>query len=63
MKANTAAKAIFQNSLKHWIKSRPTLAKWLRLIEHDYALQRPSLQTRSHCQGETEDRALDAANT
>eukprot|EP00965_Chrysotila_dentata_P162609 5369185-Pleurochrysis_carterae.AAC.1 len=63
MKANAASKAVFQNTLKHWIKSRPTLAKRLRLLEHDYALQRPALQTRQHDQGETEDRALDAANT
>eukprot|EP00965_Chrysotila_dentata_P081790 2700119-Pleurochrysis_carterae.AAC.1 len=48
MKANAASKAIFQNTLKHWAKSRPTLAKWLRLIEHDYALQRSALQARPH---------------
>eukprot|EP00965_Chrysotila_dentata_P094398 3120901-Pleurochrysis_carterae.AAC.1 len=63
MKANAASKAVFQNTLKYWVKDRPTLAKWLRLIEHDYALQRPALQTREHDQGETGDRVLDAANT
>eukprot|EP00965_Chrysotila_dentata_P016151 534815-Pleurochrysis_carterae.AAC.1 len=63
MKANAAAKAVFQSSLKHWVKSRPALAKWLQLLEHDYTLQRPAFQTRQHDQGETGDRALDAANT
>eukprot|EP00965_Chrysotila_dentata_P040581 1346141-Pleurochrysis_carterae.AAC.1 len=62
-KANAASKAIFQNTLKYWVKSRTALTKWLRLIEHDYALQRPALQTRQHDQGEMGDRALDAANT
>eukprot|EP00965_Chrysotila_dentata_P026859 891545-Pleurochrysis_carterae.AAC.1 len=63
MKANAASKAIFQNTLKHWVKCRPTLAKWLRLIEHNYALQRPALQARPHDLGETGDGALDAAHT
>eukprot|EP00965_Chrysotila_dentata_P047074 1562464-Pleurochrysis_carterae.AAC.1 len=64
MEANAAAKAVFQSTFKHWVKSRPTLgAKWLQLLEHDYNLQRPALQTRQHDQGKTGGRALDAANT
>eukprot|EP00965_Chrysotila_dentata_P085215 2811399-Pleurochrysis_carterae.AAC.6 len=39
MKPNSAAKLVFQSTLKHWVRSRPTLAKWLRLLEHDYTLQ------------------------
>eukprot|EP00965_Chrysotila_dentata_P206664 6183665-Pleurochrysis_carterae.AAC.3 len=63
MKPNSAAKAVFQSTLKHWVTSRHTLAKWFRLLEHDYALRRPALQTRQHDKGETGDKALDAANT